>query len=175
MFWALISWQSILAGVITALAISIIMAVLGVALGFTVIKPTSNKPFSGLGTAFGIWSAISVLLSLGAGGFVAGMFSGISGREHGFMVWASALIVATLFSSLAFGSAVRGVNSAMKTVGAGMGSLAQSPMASHPAWVLSPTASVPACRTWPMTPSTTRRRAWAIGLTSISTISIRRK
>ncbi|MCD8349052.1 MAG: hypothetical protein LUC93_00385 [Planctomycetaceae bacterium] len=124
MFWALISWQSILAGVITALAISIIMAVLGVALGFTVIKPTSHKPFSGLGTAFGIWSAISVLLSLAAGGFVAGMFSGISGREHGFMVWASALIVAALFSSLAFGSAVRGVNSAMKTVGAGMGSLA---------------------------------------------------
>lgn len=124
MFWALISWQSILAGVITALAISIIMAVLGVALGFTVIKPSADKPLSGLGTAFGVWSVLSVLFAMAAGGFVSGLFSGVSGREHGFMVWATVLLAATLFSGLAIGTAVRSVGSAVRSVGSGVGSIA---------------------------------------------------
>lgn len=102
------------------------MAVLGVALGFTVIKPSSDRPLSGLGTAFGVWSALSVLFSMAAGGFVAGLFSGVSGREHGFMVWATVLLAATLFSGLAIGTAVRSVGSAVRTVGSGVGSLAST-------------------------------------------------
>lgn len=123
---ALISWQSVIAGAITTLAISIIMGVLGVALGFTVVKPRSDHPLSGLGTAFGVWSVISVIASLAAGGFVAGMFSGMRGTEHGFMVWASVLLLATLFSGLAVGTAVRTFGSAVKTMGSGAASVVSS-------------------------------------------------
>lgn len=126
MTWFLISWQSIIAGVITALALSIIMAVLGVALGFTVVKPTSDHPLSGLGAAFGIWGVFSVLVSLAGGGFVAGMFSGAAGTEHGFMVWATVLLAATLFSGVALGTAVRTVGSAVKTVGSGAATVAST-------------------------------------------------
>lgn len=111
------SWSGILAGVATAIALSIIMAILGVALGFTVVSPKSDDPMSGLGIAFGVWSFISVVVSMAGGGFVAGLFTGYRGMEHGFMVWALALIVATFFSSVAVGAAVRTIGSAVKSVG----------------------------------------------------------
>lgn len=123
---ALISWQSVIAGVIAALAISIIMAVLGVALGFTVVKPKSDSPLSDLGAAFGIWSVFSVVVSLAVGGFVSGLFSGIRGYEHGFMVWATVLLAGMLFGGVAVGGAVRMVGSAVKGVGAGAASIASS-------------------------------------------------
>lgn len=126
MTWSLISWQSIIAGTVAALAVSIVMAVLGVALGFTVIQPSSDNPFSGLGMAFGIWGVISVVVSLAVGGFVAGMFAGVRGCEHGFMVWALVLIAATMFSGMAVGMAVRTVGSAVKGVGSGAASVASS-------------------------------------------------
>ena len=71
--WA--SWSSILAGVVTALAISIVMSIIGVSLGFKVVDPKSSDPASGLGKTFGIWSAISVIVSMAAGGFISGLFS----------------------------------------------------------------------------------------------------
>lgn len=122
----MISWQSIIAGTIAALAISIVLGVLGVALGFTVIKPTSDEPTSGLGVAFGVWGVISVILSLAVGGYVAGMFSGVRGVEHGFMVWATVLIAATLFSGLAVGSAVKTVGAAVRSIGNSAASVASS-------------------------------------------------
>ena len=126
MYLFAISWQSIIAGAITTLAISIVLAVLGVALGFTVVKPRSDHPTSGLGTAFGVWGVLSVIISLAAGGFVAGMFSAGKGAEHGFMVWATVLIVGALFSSAAVGAAVRTVGSVVKGFGSGAASVASS-------------------------------------------------
>lgn len=126
MYLFAISWQSIIAGAITTLAISIVLAILGVALGFTVVKPRSEHPVSGLGTAFGVWGAISVIFSLAAGGFVAGVFASGKGAEHGFMVWATVLIAGALFSSVAVGTAVRTVGSVVKGIGSGAASVASS-------------------------------------------------
>ena len=124
MTWAFISWRSIIAGAVTAIAISIVMAILGVALGFTIIKPTSSDPFAGLGTAFGVWSIISVIVSLAAGGYMAGLVSGSRGVEHGFMVWATVLLVGTLFSGLAVGAATKTVGTAVRGLGSGAAQVA---------------------------------------------------
>lgn len=126
MYLFAISWQSIIAGAITTLAISVVMAVLGVALGFTVVNPRSDHPTSGLGTAFGVWGVISVLVSLAAGGFAAGMFSAGKGAEHGFMVWALVLVVGALFSGVAVGTAVRTVGSIVRGIGSGAASVAST-------------------------------------------------
>ena len=126
MLFGLISWQAIIAGVITALAISIVMTLLGMALGFSVVKPTSDEPMSGLGVTFGLWSVLAVVVSLAAGGLVAGAFTGIRGFEHGFMVWATVLIVGAFFGSHAISAAVRGVGSAVRGVGSGAASIASS-------------------------------------------------
>ncbi len=126
MYLFAISWQSILAGTITTLAISIVMALLGVALGFTVIHPRSEHPTSGLGAAFGVWGIISVIVSLAAGGFASGLFSAGMGAEHGFMVWATVLIVGALFSGLAVSSAMRSVGALARSLGSGAVSVAST-------------------------------------------------
>ena len=120
--WA--SWGSIFAGGATALALSIVMALFGVALGFTVVAPKSNDPTSGLGVAFGLWSFLSVVVSIAGGGFIAGLFAGQRGLEHGFLVWAVVTIVATLFSGIAIGSAVLVIGSALKSLGSGAAGIA---------------------------------------------------
>lgn len=120
--WA--SWGSIFAGGITAIALSIVMALLGVALGFTVVAPKSDDPASGLGVAFGFWSFFSVVVSMAGGGFTAGLFAGQRGLEHGFLVWAVVTIVATIFSGIAVGSAVMALGAAAKSLGVGAAGVA---------------------------------------------------
>lgn len=114
------SWRGVIAGVVTALAVSVVMALLGVALGFVVVDPMSNDPLAGLGLTFGIWSVVSILLSLAAGGYVAGRIAPARGAEHGFMVWATVLVVGTLFSGLAVGTAVKSVGAVAGGVGSGV-------------------------------------------------------
>lgn len=126
MFKLKVSWCYALAGVFAAFAVSVILGLLGLALGFTVIDPMSAHPFAGLGTAFGIWSIVSILLSLAVGGFVAGYFAGTRGCEHGFLVWTVAILAGATFGSAvgAIGSAARavagGAMSAVSGVGGGI-------------------------------------------------------
>ncbi len=116
--WA--PWSSIIAGSITALAVSVILAILGVALGFTVISPKSDDPTSGLGVAFGAWGGFSILLSTACGGFAAGLLAGQRGLEIGFLTWAVTTLGAMFFSGIAAGSAIRLIGAAMKNTGSGV-------------------------------------------------------
>lgn len=120
------SWSGIIAGGVTAIALSVLLAILGVALGFTVIKPKSEDPVSGLGTAFSVWSFISVIVCMAGGGFIAGLFSGQKGIEHGFMVWAIVVLAGTAFSTVAVGMAVRTIGHALKSAGAGAAEVASA-------------------------------------------------
>ena len=110
------SWGSIIGGVITVLAVSMLMATLGTALGFGMIEPLSNDPMAGVGTTFGIWSAVSVIVSLASGGFIAGRLAGQNGFSHGFLVWATTLICAAVLGGIAISSAVQTAGSAIGTV-----------------------------------------------------------
>ena len=54
-----ISWRSIFAGVIAVLAISMLLSLLGVALGFALLDPESATDISnGSGTAVTIWTLL---------------------------------------------------------------------------------------------------------------------
>lgn len=127
-----ISWGSIIAGVITVISVSAVLSLLGVSLGFALLDPQSSTDISnGSGIAFTLWTLISVLISLAAGGFIAGRLAGIDGLIHGFLVWALALIVGmilsvmTLSSALSLtGSAIGSVASATGSVASGVGSIA---------------------------------------------------
>ncbi|TCM60450.1 hypothetical protein EC844_13310 [Acinetobacter calcoaceticus] len=127
-----VSWGSIIAGVITVIAISLVLSLLGISLGFSMLDPQSSTDISnGSGTAVTIWTLFSLLLSLAAGGFVAGRLAGIDGLIHGFLVWALSLIIGiilsvmTLSSALSItGSAIGSVASATGSVASGVGSIA---------------------------------------------------
>lgn len=118
-----ISWGSIIGGVVTVLAISLLLSTLGTSLGLAIVDPLSDDPVNGAGTTVVIWSAISIILSLAAGGYVAGRLAANDGFIHGFLVWATALIVAAILGSLLIGSAVKATGSALGSIASATGSV----------------------------------------------------
>lgn len=91
-----VSWGSVFGGVMTVLAISILLSVLGTSIGLYMLDPLAEHPTSGIGTTVGIWSAVALIISMIAGGFVAGKLAGVDGMIHGFLVWATTLIFAAI-------------------------------------------------------------------------------
>ena len=125
-----ISWSSIIAGVVTFIAFLIMFSLIGSAIGLGVSDATSNDPFAGVGTGLAIWGVLTLLISLLAAGFVAGITAARAGLVHGFLTWATSVIV--LFILLTFttintfqtvGSIFGNVGSA---VGQGAGSVAST-------------------------------------------------
>lgn len=98
-----VSWGSILAGVVTVMAVSLLLTTLGSSLGFSLLSPQSDDVINGAGKTVMIWSVISIVLSLAAGGFVAGRLAGADGTIHGFLSWATSLLVASVLGFAAAG------------------------------------------------------------------------
>lgn len=117
-----ISWGSVFAGALTVLAVSLLLSFLSSALGFGQVDATSHDPFSGVGSAVGWSSALFLLISLAAGGYLAGYLSGVAGWVHGFLTWAIALLVAAFLSV----SAIGGVLNATGSVVSGAASVTSS-------------------------------------------------
>ncbi|TKI06323.1 TIGR04086 family membrane protein [Martelella alba] len=118
------AWGAIIGGVFTVLAISILLSVLGTALGLAIVDPTAGQSTQGVGTAVTIWSFVSVLISLAAGGFVAGRLAGAAGISHGFLVWATSLLVAIVLSGMIVGGALRAAGNAIGAIASATGGAA---------------------------------------------------
>ncbi|MDY0765093.1 MULTISPECIES: CAP-Gly protein [Serratia] len=118
-----ISWGSVIGGVITVLAVSLLLSTLGTSLGFSIVDPTSDDPINGAGTTVVIWSAVSIIISLAAGAFIAGRLAANDGLIHGFLVWATSLIVAAVLSGMLVGSAVKATGNALGAIASTSGSL----------------------------------------------------
>lgn len=126
-----VSWGSILAGVVTVLAVSMLLTTLGASLGFALLSPQSDDMTNGAGTAMIVWSLISIVISLAAGAFITGRLAAIDGAIHGFLLWATSLIVATLLGAAAIGGILNtagniagGIVSTTGNVVSGLGSAA---------------------------------------------------
>ena len=91
-----VSWGSIFAGVVTVLAISMLISMLVTSIGLYQFDPLDKDPASGIGVTVGIGTAISMIVSFLIGGFVAGKLAGTDGVIHGLVVWAVTSIVAIL-------------------------------------------------------------------------------
>ncbi|HYN38983.1 MAG TPA: hypothetical protein VES39_07015 [Rhodospirillales bacterium] len=124
-----VSWGAVLAGVITALALQLVLSTLGVAIGASTIDPgqDGSPAASTLGMGAGIWWVISALLSVFAGGWVAGRLAGVpvrtDGLLHGFVAWALTTLLLFYLVTTALGSLVGGafnvVGSALNTAARG--------------------------------------------------------
>ena len=111
-----ISWGSILAGVVTFIAMLLTFSLIGSAIGFGMVEPTSANPLDGVGTGVLIWTVVAFVLSLGAAGFVAGLTSRRLGFIHGFLTWATGVIAfVAVLSFMTVG--------AFSTVGSTLGSI----------------------------------------------------
>jgi hypothetical protein len=101
-----VRWGPIVAGLVTALSTQLVLSALGVAIGMSSIGG-SGAPRSeagGVGMNIGIWSIISLLISLFVGGWIAARTAGRMSRNaallNGAILWASTLALsAWLLSS----------------------------------------------------------------------------
>lgn len=117
-----VSWGSIIAGVVTVMAVSLLLTTLGAGLGFSLLSPQSDDVINGADKAVLIWSVISIVLSLACGGFVAGRLAGADGTIHGFLSWATSLLVASVLSFAAAGGVLHMAGSAVGAAASATGS-----------------------------------------------------
>jgi hypothetical protein len=117
-----VRWGPIVAGLAIALSTQLVLSAVGVAVGATSIgdsgAPRTDAP--GVGVGVGVWSIISLLISLFVGGWIAARTSGRMTRNtallNGAILWASMLALsAWLLSS--------GVSGAFGVVASNAGSV----------------------------------------------------
>lgn len=96
-----VRWGPIFAGLFTAIASQLVLSALGAAIGLTSIA-NSGAPRSDagdVGSAVGIWSIISLLISLFIGGWIttraAGLMSKSSALLNGAILWATTLAISS--------------------------------------------------------------------------------
>lgn len=116
-----ISWGAVLAGVVVAIVTQMMLNALGLAIGAASIEPqynaTPTMPEFGAGVV--IWMAASALLSLFAGGFVAGRMSGtVSHSEaaiHGLTTWATVMLITAYMVSSGVGTILGGISNVVSS------------------------------------------------------------
>ena len=121
-----VRWGPILAGLAIALSTQLVLSALGLAIGSNSLGDSGapRTDAAGVGTNIGIWSIISLLLSLFAGGWTAARTAGRMSRNasllNGAILWASTLALsAWLLSSGvsgAFGVAASNAGSVINQV-----------------------------------------------------------
>ena len=134
-----VSWAAIVAGAVTAIAVTIVLLVLGSGIGLTMVSPWYNAGASA--TTVGISAVVGLVvvqwISAGMGGFLAGRLRtkwvGLHTHEvffrdtaHGFMAWAAASVVGALLFASVTAAGVSGVAGGAKdTAAAGAAGAAQ--------------------------------------------------
>lgn len=116
-----VNWGAIIAGGLLAIAISLLLNLLGLGLGFSAIDPAyDDQPLKGVGTGSMVWFGISNLLAIFAGAWVAGRFAGFvdnkDGGLHGVMTWALYTFVSFVFLTSTISSVVSGLGNQISSV-----------------------------------------------------------
>lgn len=118
-----ISWGAILAGAITAVGVSMLLGLLGVwgsAAAVDPITPGGSPTVATFGFTAGLFSALSALLALFCGGWVAGRLAGVpssaDGMLHGWLTWSLTMVVFFWLITSAATSVVSGAFGAMGSV-----------------------------------------------------------
>jgi hypothetical protein len=91
-----VSWRAIIAGIIIALAVDVLLSLLGFAVGLTAFEPTAGVA-KGVGMGLGIWLIITAIASVFAGAYFGSRVAGDpwkgDGIAHGVMVWAGFTLI----------------------------------------------------------------------------------
>ena len=102
----LVRWGPIIAGLVTAISTQLVLTALGAAIGLSSLagSATPQASVDNVGSAVGIWSIISLFISLFLGGWVTARACGPMNRKvgllNGAILWATTLAVsAWLISS----------------------------------------------------------------------------
>ena len=120
-----ISWGAVVAGAVVAAATMMLLSLLGVACGAGGINvfQTTAADLKSYGVGAGLWGAITMILSMACGGYVAARLSGthshLDGELHGITVWAVALLLATVLLAWVVSGAIGTVATGAATAASG--------------------------------------------------------
>lgn len=112
-----ISWSAILAGVVVAVAIQLLLSLLGAGIGLGLVNPVAgDTPGAGsFGLGASLWWLVSNLIALFIGGYVAAWLAGIrlrfDGMLHGIVTWGVTLLLTVYLLSSAVGGILSGASS----------------------------------------------------------------
>ena len=116
--YSLISWGSVFAGAVIAIVVGAMLNLLGLAVGVTATDPGGDGAGPGALTVFGgLWIAVSTIIGLIVGGWVAARSAANpdhhDGALHGAAVWAVSFLLALfLTGSFVSGTAMTAVQAA---------------------------------------------------------------
>jgi hypothetical protein len=122
-----ISWSAIFGGVVLAIAIQLLLSLLGagIGLGRVDVNAGGTPNASSLGIGAGLWWVVSSCIALFVGGYVAAWLAGIEirfdGVLHGFLTWSLATLVTVWLLTSAIGGIVGGGFSALGSVASAAG------------------------------------------------------
>ncbi|MEG3085200.1 hypothetical protein U1707_16235 [Sphingomonas sp. PB2P12] len=129
-----ISWGAIFAGVVIAIAVQLVLGILGTGIGLSLVDPVEGTTpgAAGFGIGAGIYWVITTVIALGAGGYSAARLAGVhdrfDGLVHGLVVWGVTLILTLYLLTSAvggiIGGAFRTVGSVATAAGTGIGAAA---------------------------------------------------
>lgn len=130
-----VSWGAIFAGAVITLVTQLALSILGLGIGASAVNPMSQQdPTSGLGTGAGIWFALTTLISLFAGGWVAGRLAGmprpIDSLLHGLLTWGLATLLLFYLLTTTIGSLIGGT---FRVLGSGLSMAGTAAASSAPA------------------------------------------
>ncbi|MDR6786723.1 hypothetical protein J2Y58_000061 [Sphingomonas sp. BE138] len=115
-----VSWGAIFAGVVIAVAVQLVLGILGTGIGLSMVDPVEGTTpgAAGFGIGAGIYWLITTVVALGAGGYAAARVSGVTERfdalVHGLVVWGVTLILTLYLLTSAVGGIIGG---AFRTIG----------------------------------------------------------
>jgi len=116
-----ISWGAIFAGVVIAIAVQLVLGILGTGIGLTMVDPVEGTTpgAAGFGIGAGIYWLITTVIALGAGGYSTARVAGVHDRFDalvlGLVVWGVTLVLTLYFLTSVVGGIIGG---AFRTVGA---------------------------------------------------------
>lgn len=116
-----VSWGAIFAGVVLAVAVQLLLGILGTGIGLSMVDPVEGTTpgATGFGIGAGLYWLVTTVVALGAGGYAAARLSGVRERfdalVHGLVVWGVTLILTLYLLTSAVGGIIGG---AFRTVGA---------------------------------------------------------
>lgn len=141
-----ISWGGVFAGALLALAVHLILNMLGLGIGAATIDPDmpgGTPPVTLLSTGSIIWWSLSGIVSAFAGGFVASRLSGRPSRStggwHGLTAWALSILVIFYMLTTTIGNITGGAYSMLTTAARGTTNIAGAMQDIEPAAGESPT------------------------------------
>lgn len=112
-----VSWPAVFAGAVLALAVQVLLSMLGTGIGLSTLAPlgTGDSPAaSSFGYGAAAWWIVSSLLALFVGGWVAGRLSGMlrsgDGSLHGLLTWGLAVLATIYLLGSAASSLISGAS-----------------------------------------------------------------